>query len=233
MWRLNRDYAITVNTDIVDGVQPATVTAQMEPELRKAAKAWPADYRMVVAGAVEMSSQGSESILAGVPIMLFLTFTLLMLQLQSFARAMLVFLTGPLGIPGVALALLLFGRPFGFVASLGFIALMGMIQRNAVILIDQVERERDKGAPAAEALATAAVHRMRPIVLTALAAIFAMIPLTRSLFWGPMAIAIMGGLVVATALTLLSLPAMYMAARDVKRWVLQACHKVGLGRAAA
>lgn len=232
MWRMNRDYAITVNADIVDGVQPATVTAQMEPELRKAAKVWPPEYRMVVAGAVEMSSQGSESIIAGVPIMLFLTFTLLMLQLQSFARAMLVFLTGPLGIPGVAAALLIFGRPFGFVASLGFIALMGMIQRNAVILIDQVERERARGAPVAEALATAAVHRMRPIVLTALAAIFAMIPLTRSLFWGPMAIAIMGGLVVATALTLLSLPAMYMAARDIKRWVLQGWHTVGFGKTA-
>ena len=231
MWRLNRDYAITVNTDIVDGIQPATVTAQMEPELRKAAKAWPPEYRMVVAGAVEMSSQGSDSILAGVPIMLFLTFTLLMLQLQSFARAMLVFLTGPLGIPGVALALLLFGRPFGFVALLGFIALMGMIQRNSVILVDQVERERAKGAPVAEALATAAVQRMRPIVVTALAAIFAMIPLTRSLFWGPMAIAIMGGLAVATALTLLSLPAMYMAARDVKRWVLNGCHRLGWGPA--
>jgi multidrug efflux pump len=151
------------------------------------------------------------------PIMLFIIFTLLMLQLHSFSRAMLVFLTGPLGIAGVAAALLLFNRPFGFVALLGVIALMGMIMRNSVILIDQIEQNRAHGLPAWDAIVEATVGRFRPIVLTAAAAVLAMIPLSRSVFWGPMAVAIMGGLIVATALTLLALPAMYAAWFRVRR----------------
>jgi multidrug efflux pump len=174
-------------------------------------------YRIEVAGAVEESSKGSASIAAGVPIMLFITFTLLMLQLHSFSRAMLVFLTGPLGIAGVAAALLVLNRPFGFVALLGVIALMGMIQRNSVILIDQIEQDRARGVPTWDAIVEAAVRRLRPIVLTAAAAVLAMIPLSRSVFWGPMAVAIMGGLIVATVLTLLALPAMYAAWFRVKR----------------
>jgi multidrug efflux pump subunit AcrB len=170
-----------------------------------------------VAGALEESKKGQGSIAAGVPVMLFIIFTLLMLQLQSFSRAMLVFLTGPMGVAGVAAALLLFDRPFGFVALLGVIALMGMIMRNSVILIDQIEQDRDRGVPAWEAIVEPAVRRFRPIVLTAAAAVLAMIPLTRSVFWGPMAVAIMGGLIVATALTLLSLPAIYAAWFRVKR----------------
>ena len=221
MWRDNRDYAITVQGDIVEGLQGATVTAQLLPALRKLEAAWAAQgqggYRIEVAGAVEESSKGSASIAAGVPIMLFITFTLLMLQLHSFSRAMLVFLTGPLGIFGVASALLLTGRPFGFVALLGVIALMGMIQRNSVILIDQIEQDRANGVPAWDAIVESAVRRLRPIVLTAAAAVLAMIPLSRSVFWGPMATAIMGGLVVATVLTLLALPAMYAAWFRVKR----------------
>jgi len=157
------------------------------------------------------------SIVAGLPVMLFIVFTLLMLQLQSFSRAMLVFLTGPLGVAGVAAALLLSGRPFGFVALLGVVALMGMIQRNAVILIDQIEQDRARGVPAWDAIVESAVRRMRPIALTAAAAVLAMIPLSRSEFWGPMAVAIMGGLIVATVLTLLALPAMYAAWFRVKR----------------
>jgi multidrug efflux pump subunit AcrB len=149
--------------------------------------------------------------------MLFIIFTLLMLQLQSFSRSMLVFLTGPMGIAGVAGALLLLDRPFGFVALLGVIALMGMIMRNSVILIDQIEQDRRAGVPAWDAVVEAAVRRFRPIVLTAAAAVLAMIPLSRSVFWGPMAVAIMGGLVVATALTLLALPAMYAAWFRVER----------------
>jgi multidrug efflux pump len=176
-----------------------------------------AGYRIQVAGAVEESGKGSSSIAAGVPIMLFITFTLLMLQLHSFSRAMLVFLTGPLGIAGVAGALLLLNRPFGFVALLGVIALMGMIQRNSVILIDQIEQDRARGVPAWDAIVESAVRRLRPIVLTAAAAVLAMIPLSRSVFWGPMAVAIMGGLIVATVLTLLALPAMYAAWFRVKR----------------
>lgn len=217
MWRENRDYAITVQCDIVEGLQGATVTNELLPKLKELNAKWPAGYRIEVAGAVEKSSQGSASIAAGVPIMLFITFTLLMLQLHSFSRAMLVFLTGPLGIAGVAGALLLFNRPFGFVALLGVIALMGMIQRNSVILIDQIEQDRAAGIPAWDAIVESAVRRLRPIVLTAAAAVLAMIPLSRSVFWGPMAVAIMGGLVVATVLTLLALPAMYAAWFRIKR----------------
>jgi multidrug efflux pump subunit AcrB len=221
MWRQNRDYAITVQGDLAEGLQGATVTSQLLPKLREIERRWHAEgagaYRIEVAGAVEESSKGSTSIVAGVPIMLFLVFTLLMLQLHSFSRALLVFMTGPLGIAGVAAALLLLDRPFGFVALLGVIALMGMIQRNSVILIDQIESDRAAGVPAWDAIVESAVRRLRPIVLTAAAAVLAMIPLSRSVFWGPMAVAIMGGLVVATVLTLLALPAMYAAAFRVRR----------------
>ena len=221
MWRENRDYAITVNADVVEGLQGATVTNELLPPLRalesKWAQAGEGAYRIEVAGAVEESSKGSASIAAGVPVMLFVIFTLLMLQLHSFSRSMLVFLTGPLGIAGVAAALLVLNRPFGFVALLGVIALMGMIQRNSVILVDQIESDRARGVPTWDAIVEAAVRRLRPIVLTAAAAVLAMIPLSRSVFWGPMAVAIMGGLIVATALTLLALPAMYAAWFRVKR----------------
>jgi multidrug efflux pump len=217
MWRENRDYAITVQGDIVEGLQGATVTEELLPKLKALEAKWPQGYAIQVAGAVEESSKGSSSIAAGLPIMLFITFTLLMLQLHSFSRAMLVFLTGPLGIAGVAGALIALGRPFGFVALLGVIALMGMIQRNSVILIDQIEQDRAKGIPAWNAIVESAVRRLRPIVLTAAAAVLAMIPLSRSVFWGPMAVAIMGGLIVATLLTLLALPAMYAAWFRVRR----------------
>ena len=221
LWRENRDYAITVQGDVVEGLQGATVTAELLPALRALEARWHAagehGLRIEVAGAVEESSKGADSIAAGVPLMLFLTFTLLMLQLHSFSRAMLVFLTGPLGLAGVAAALLALNRPFGFVALLGVIALMGMIQRNSVILIDQIEQDRARGVPAWDAIVESAVRRLRPIVLTAAAAVLAMIPLSRSVFWGPMAVAIMGGLVVATVLTLLALPAMYAAWFRVKR----------------
>ncbi|EYC50963.1 multidrug transporter AcrB [Hylemonella gracilis str. Niagara R] len=217
MWRENRNYAITVQGDIAEGLQGATVTTELLPALRALEARWAPGYRIEVAGTVEESSKGSSSIAAGMPVMLFITFTLLMLQLQSFSRALLVYLTGPLGIAGVAAALLLFNRPFGFVALLGVIALMGMIQRNSVILIDQIEQDRARGVPAWDAIVESAVRRLRPIVLTAAAAVLAMIPLSRSVFWGPMAIAIMGGLVVATVLTLLALPAMYAAWFRVRR----------------
>jgi multidrug efflux pump subunit AcrB len=217
LWREGRSYAITVQSDIAEGVQGATVTNALLPKLRKLEAGWPQGYRIQVAGAVEESGKGSSSIAAGVPVMLFLTFTLLMIQLHSFSRALLVFLTGPLGIAGVAGALLLLNRPFGFVALLGVIALMGMIQRNSVILIDQIEQDRRRGVPAWTAVVESAVRRLRPIVLTAAAAVLAMIPLSRSVFWGPMAVAIMGGLIVATVLTLLALPAMYAAWFRVRR----------------
>lgn len=217
MWRENRQFAVTVQADVVDGVQGPTVTRELWPRLQQLQATLPPAYRIQIAGAVEESSKGQGSIAAGVPVMLFLIFTLLMLQLQSFSRALLVFLTGPLGIAGVAGALLLLDRPFGFVALLGVIALMGMIMRNSVILIDQIEQDRSRGVPAWDAIVEAAVRRFRPIVLTAAAAVLAMIPLSRSVFWGPMAVAIMGGLVVATVLTLLALPAMYAAWFRVRR----------------
>lgn len=217
LWREGRDYAVTVQGDVVEGLQGPTVTAQVWPALQQLAAKMPPGYRIEVAGAVEESSKGQGSIAAGVPVMLFIIFTLLMLQLQSFSRSVLVFLTGPLGIAGVAGALLLLNRPFGFVALLGVIALMGMIMRNSVILIDQIEQDRARGVPAWDAIVFAAVRRFRPIVLTAAAAVLAMIPLSRSVFWGPMAVAIMGGLIVATALTLLALPAMYAAWFRVRR----------------
>ncbi|MCY4746566.1 efflux RND transporter permease subunit [Pelomonas sp. UHG3] len=211
MWREGRQYAVTVQGDVAEGLQGATVTKEVWPRLDELRKQMPTGYGIAIAGAVEESSKGQGSIAAGVPVMLFITFTLLMLQLQSFSRAMLVFLTGPLGIAGVAMALLVLNRPFGFVALLGVVALMGMIMRNSVILIDQIEQDRARGVPDWSAIVESAVRRFRPIVLTAAAAVLAMIPLSRSVFWGPMAVAIMGGLIVATVLTLLALPAMYAA----------------------
>jgi multidrug efflux pump len=217
MWREGRKYAITVQGDVVDGVQGATVSGQVWPEMQKLQARMPQGLSIQVAGAVEESSKGQGSIAAGVPVMAFIMLTLLMMQLQSFSRAVLVVLTAPLGIAGVAAALLLLNRPFGFVALLGFIALVGMIMRNSVILIDQIEQDRLRGVPTWTAIVESAVRRFRPIVLTAAAAVLAMIPLSRSLFWGPMAVAIMGGLVVATVLTLLALPAMYAAWFRVRR----------------
>ena len=216
LWRDSRDYAATVQGDIVEGLQGATVTAQLDPQFAPLRAKMLPGYRIEVAGAVEESSKGQGSIAAGAPLMLFIMFTLLMLQLHSFSRSVLVFLTAPLGIAGVAAALLLLDRPFGFVALLGVIALMGMIMRNSVILIDQIEQDRARGVATGTAIVEAAVRRCRPIVLTAAAAVLAMIPLSRSVFWGPMAVAIMGGLIVATALTLFSLPAMYAAWFRVK-----------------
>jgi multidrug efflux pump len=216
LWREGRDYAATVQGDIIEGLQGATVTAQIDPLFAPLRARMLPGYRIEVAGAVEESSKGQGSIAAGAPLMLFIMFTLLMLQLHSFSRSVLVFLTAPLGIAGVAGALLILNRPFGFVALLGVIALMGMIMRNSVILIDQIEQDRARGVPAWTAIVEAAVRRLRPIILTAAAAVLAMIPLSRSVFWGPMAVAIMGGLIVATVLTLLALPAMYAAWFRVK-----------------
>lgn len=217
LWRDGRRFAITVQGDVREGVQGPTVSSALWPKLQQLQSRMPPGYRVVMAGTAEESSKGQGAIFANLPVMLFIIFTLLMLQLQSFSRAVLVFLTGPMGIVGVAMALLALNRPFGFVALLGVIALMGMIMRNSVILIDQIEKDRAVGVPAWDAVVGASVRRFRPIVLTAAAAVLAMIPLSRSDFWGPMAVAIMGGLIVATVLTLLALPAMYAAWFRVKR----------------
>ena len=217
LWREHRQFAVTVQGDVIEGMQGPTVTAQVWPQLTALKARMPLGYDVQIAGAVAEASKGQDSIAAGVPVMLFIMFTLLVLQLQSVQRAILVVLTAPMGIAGVAAALLVLNRPFGFVALLGFIALAGMIMRNAVILIDQIEQDRANGVPAWDAIVNSTVRRFRPIVLTAAAAVLAMIPLSRSVFWGPMAVAIMGGLIVATALTLLALPAMYAAWFRVER----------------
>jgi multidrug efflux pump len=217
IWRENREWAITVQCDVVDGIQGPTVSSQVEPKLAELKAALPIGYAISLAGAAADSSKAQDSIAANVPLVIFIIFTLLMLQLQSFSRSLLVFLTGPLGVAGVAMALLMLHRPMGFVAQLGVIALFGMIIRNSVILIDQIETDIASGTEPWDAIVEAAVRRFRPIILTAAAAVLAMIPLSSSVFWGPMAVAIMGGLIVATGLTLLFLPALYAAWFRVKR----------------
>ena len=212
IWRRDRLPTITVRADIYQaGLQPATVTGQVNDLLVPIRAAMPHGYRIDTGGAVEESAKGQASINAGMPLFFGVVFTVLMIQLMSFQRVILVVLTAPLGLIGVAMALLLFNKPFGFVAMLGTIALFGMIMRNAVILIDQIEQDIAAGHPPFSAVTDATVRRLRPIALTALAAILAMIPLTRSDFFGPMAVSIMGGLFVATLLTLLFLPALYAA----------------------
>src|SRR5215207_11246506 len=209
LWRRNRDMSITVRSDMVDGVQPPDVTNQIWPALHPIRDRLEPGYRLEIGGAVEESQKGNASIFALFPVMVLAMLTILMVQLQSFSRLALVFLTAPLGIIGASLALNLSSKPFGFVALLGLIALAGMIMRNTVILVDQIEADVDHGLSQREAIVEATVRRARPVVLTALAAILAMIPLTSSAFWGPMAYTIMGGLFVATFLTLLFLPALY------------------------
>lgn len=217
IWRENREWAITVQCDVSDGIQGPTVSNQIEPKLAEIKKSLPIGYAIKLAGAAADSGKAQDSIAANVPLVIFIIFTLLMLQLHSFSRSLLVFLTGPLGIAGAALALLILHRPFGFVAQLGVIALFGMIIRNSVILIDQIEQDIASGTAPWSAIVEAAVRRFRPIILTAAAAVLAMIPLSGSVFWGPMAVAIMGGLIIATGLTLLFLPALYAAWFKVKK----------------
>ncbi|NRR30531.1 efflux RND transporter permease subunit [Oxalobacteraceae bacterium] len=217
VWREGREWAITVQSDVVDGIQGPTVSGQVNPKLEELRAKLPAGYAINVKGAAADSGAAEASIAANLPLAIFIIFTLLMLQLHSFSRSLLVFLTGPLGVAGAAMALLLLGRPLGFVANLGIIALFGMIIRNSVILVDQIEQDIAAGHAPWDAIVESAVRRCRPIILTAAAAALAMIPLSRSVFWGPMAVAIMGGLVLATALTLLFLPALYAAWFRVKK----------------
>jgi multidrug efflux pump subunit AcrB len=209
LWRRNRDMAITVRSDVVDGVQPPDVTNAIWPTLKPISERLAPGYRLEIGGAVEESDKANASLAKLFPIMFGVMLLVLMVQLQSFSRLVLVFLTAPLGLIGASLALNVANKPFGFVALLGLIALAGMIMRNTVILVDQIEMDVAAGHSRREAIVDATVRRARPVVLTALAAILAMIPLSRSAFWGPMAITIMGGLFVATFLTLLFLPALY------------------------
>ncbi|MCE2898650.1 MAG: efflux RND transporter permease subunit [Betaproteobacteria bacterium] len=211
IWRRNRVPTITVQGDIVGSVQAPVVSKRLQPLIEPIRQALPPGYSIEMGGAIEESARSQGSVNAVIPVMLITVVTLLMIHLQSLQKTLLVLLTAPLGIIGVCLFLLVGNVPFGFVAMLGFIALNGMIMRNSIILVDQIEQDIEAGQPPWNAVIEATVRRFRPIMLTAAAAILAMIPLSRSNFWGPMAVAIMGGLLVATVLTLLFLPALYAA----------------------
>jgi multidrug efflux pump len=211
LWRRNRDLVLTVRSDVVPGVQAPTVTKALLPKLEALKASLPPNYRIDTGGAVEESAKANVALFKIFPVMILAMLTLLMIQLQSFAKLFLVFSTAPLGLVGAVGALLLWNAPFGFVALLGVIALAGMIMRNTVILVDQIDHDMADGLTVWNAIVESTVRRARPVVLTALAAILAMIPLSRSVFWGPMAISMMGGLLVATVLTLVFLPALYAA----------------------
>ena len=211
IWHRNRLPNVTVRADIYGKRQAVDITNDILPQLQGIRDTLPDGYLLEVGGTVEDAGRGQRSVVAGVPLFLLVVLSLLMIQLRSFSRSVMVLLTAPLGLIGVTLFLLLFNQPFGFVAMLGTIALSGMIMRNSVILVDQIETDIALGHTQWQAVIDATVRRFRPIILTALAAVLAMIPLSRSVFFGPMAVAIMGGLTVATVLTLLFLPALYAA----------------------
>ncbi|KNE75715.1 Acriflavin resistance protein [Candidatus Burkholderia crenata] len=217
IWERDRQPTITVQSDVKAGAQGIDVTNAIEKKLAPLCAGLPVGYRIEVGGPVEESAKGQSSINAQMPIMAIVVLTLLLIQLQSFARVMMVVLTAPLGLIGVVLALLLFNKPFGFVAMLGVIAMFGIIMRNSVILVDQIEQDIAAGHPRFDAIVGATVRRFRPITLTATAAVLALVPLLRSNFFGPMATALMGGITSATVLTLFYLPALYAASFKVRR----------------
>ena len=216
IWRRDRLPTISVRSDLAGAKQAPMVSLEIDRQLDAIRQNLPPGFRIEMGGSIEESAKGENSIKAVMPVMVLVVITLLMVQLQSMSRTFMVLLTAPLGLIGVAAALLVFQVPFGFVANLGVIALMGMILRNAVILVDQIDQDEKAGKSRWEAIVGSTVRRFRPIVLTAAAAILAMIPLTRQVFWGPMAVAIMGGLIFATVLTCLFLPALYAAWYRVK-----------------
>ncbi|MDU6377330.1 MAG: efflux RND transporter permease subunit, partial [Bradyrhizobium sp.] len=211
IWRRARIPTITLKAAVVGNVQPKTVVDQLAPKVAEFTKGLPAGYSVRIGGSVEESAKSQAPIIAVVPLMLFVMATVLMVQLQSFARLFLVFAVAPLAVIGVVMAMLPSGAPLGFVAILGVLALIGILVRNSVILIVQIEDLKKEGRPAWEAVVEATEHRMRPILLTAAAASLALIPIAREIFWGPMAYAMMGGIIVGTLLTLLFLPALYVA----------------------
>ena len=214
--RWNREPTVIVRADVADGVQPPDVTAALLPQLQAIRDRLPPGYRIETGGSAEESGKANVSLFAVLPVMVLAMLTLLMMQLQDFRKALLVFVISPRVLIGVTAALLVFDAPFGFVALLGVLSLIGMDMRNSVILVDQIDHDLEAGASPWEAVIGATVRRARPVVLTSAAAILAMIPLTHSVFWGPMAIAIMGGLAVATVLTLVTLPALYVLLFRVK-----------------
>jgi multidrug efflux pump len=211
VWRRSRLPTITVRADVRGEAQGPDVAKRIDAKLEPLRASLPLGYRLELGGAIEDSARGQKSIVAGMPLLAITVLTLLMIQLRSFARTLMVVLTAPLGLIGVVAALLAFGKPFGFVAMLGTIALAGIIMRNSVILVDQIDQDIAAGIAPWDAITGATVRRFRPIVLTAAAAVLALVPLARSDFFGPMAVAMMGGIVVATVLTLAFLPALYAA----------------------
>ena len=211
IWRRSRLPTITLKASIADSTQAKTVVDQLAPNVAQFGSQLPAGYSVAVGGAVEESAKSQAPIVAVVPLMLFIMATILMIQLQSFHRLFLVFAVAPLALIGVVLALLPSGAPLGFVAILGVLALIGILVRNSVILIVQIEELKQEGRPAWEAVVEATENRMRPIMLTAAAASLGLVPIAREIFWGPMAYAMIGGIIVGTALTLVFLPALYVA----------------------
>jgi multidrug efflux pump subunit AcrB len=216
IWRRDRVPTLTVQADVAGGALPESVVAALAPAVEKLNAGLPASYHVDVGGTVEESQQSQASVIAVVPLMLLLMVTFLMIQLQSFSRLFLVLAVVPMAMTGVVAGLLIFQRPLGFVAILGILSLIGMIARNAVILIEQIETERAEGMPAWEAVIAASVSRFRPIMLTAVSTVLGLIPIAATIFWGPMAFAIMGGFLVGTAITLIFLPALYVAAFRIK-----------------
>jgi multidrug efflux pump len=210
IWRRDGFPTLIIQADVIPGASPEGVVASLAPAIAKFSAGLPAAYHVAVGGTVEESAQSQASVYAVIPFMLFITITFLMMQLQSFSNLVLVLSVVPMGLIGVVAALLLFHKPLGFVAILGILALMGMIARNAVILIDQIEAERTEGKEIWDAVVEAAMSRFRPIMLTAISTVLGMIPIALTIFWGPMAYAIMGGLLIATVLTLIFLPALYV-----------------------
>jgi multidrug efflux pump subunit AcrB len=216
VWRRGRLPTITVQAEPLPGLEPSFVHEELAPALDELRAALPAGTLLETGGTVEKSAESNAALLAQVPLMVALMLTVLMLQLGSFRRMALVISVAPLGLIGVVAALLGTGTPMGFIATLGIIALAGMIIRNSVILIDQIEHERARGVAPWQAVVDATMHRFRPIMLTAAAAILGMVPIMHDVFWGPMAYAIVGGLAVATALTLVFLPALYVAVNRIR-----------------
>ena len=216
IWRRDGVPTLTVQADVAQGASPEAVVNALAPAVAKLAASLPNSYAIAVGGTVEESAQSQASVYAVIPLMLFIAVTLLMMQLQSFSLLFLVLSVVPMGLIGVVAALLLFRQPLGFVAILGILSLLGMIARNGVILIDQIEAVRAEGVAIWDAVIEAATSRFRPIMLTAISTVLGMIPIAPTIFWGPMAYAIMGGSLVATLLTLLFLPALYVAWFRVK-----------------
>jgi len=232
VWRRDRRPTVTVQADVVPGTQAATVVQALAPKIAALNASLPSGYHINVGGTVEESSKAQNSVAAVLPLMLILILTVLMIQLQSFSQLFLVLSVAPLGLIGVVAALLLADKPLGFVALLGVLALTGMIIRNSVVLIDQIETEKAHGRHPWDAVIEASAHRFRPILLTAAAAILGMVPIAPTVFWGPMAYAIMGGLAVATLLTLIFLPALYVIWHRVKRPQPDSIQKIDLPQTA-